>query len=117
MAQKDSPVKRRMRRLKRENSLLNRFAASNAKAYAEARLFLLAVLAQSGGEKVVTASTLKQIVNMSNMTVRAYRNAEDTELTIRLVDGTPVAPEKQLPPEGITGSVDISQPSIESNEL
>jgi hypothetical protein len=91
MAQKDSPLKRRMRRLKRENTLLHRVARANAQQFAQSRMFLLGVLAQNGGEVRVTAGTLKQVVANPNLSVEASRNAEDTELTIRLVDGAPIA--------------------------
>jgi hypothetical protein len=120
MAQKDSPLKRRMRRLKRENTLLHRVARANAQQFAQSRMFLLGVLAQNGGEVRVTAGTLKQVVANPNLSVEASRNAEDTELTIRLVDGTPIAtaPYEEL---GINVSdnalTDFSQPGIESTEV
>ncbi len=46
MAQKDSPIKRQMRRLKRENTLLFRMAQTNADAYARIKMHLEGVLRQ-----------------------------------------------------------------------
>ena len=78
---------RRKRRIKRTNSLLKRQLRGLSQEAHKSYVFLMAILAQHGGEVTITKGTLVQ--SQENVTKLGYQvapdPADDTNLIVRLV--------------------------------
>lgn len=112
-----SKAKRRMRRLKRANTVLNRnvrqgdtidylrgLLANMQKMVTVVRTTLLAVLAQ-GGDTVITKGTVEQVVNdLQHLDFTTEENKETGEVVVRLVDARNAVPEEE--PVTISGGDD-----------
>lgn len=82
---------RRKRRLKQNNSLLQRALKTESLARAKGMVVLCAVLGQKGGEVTITKGTLQQAIEHLSQLSYDIRQTEEGELLVKLITLTDTA--------------------------